>query len=644
VIRWAQVVWPVADSNIPAVHLFRFDALEFDVRALELRKAGVKIKLEGQPLRILALLIERPGELVTREDLRKQLWPGNTIVDFEHSINAAMKRLREALGDSAETPRFIETLPRRGYRFLQPMKSLDAQAIPPARVRRYGWQASLLSIGLLLIGLLAVNAFGLRDRLLGRPVAGEITSIAVLSLRNLSADPEQDYFAEGMTEALITDLGKIGTFDVISHQSVLAYRGTPKSLPEIARELKVSVVLEGTVLRSGDRIRVTANLVQAAPERHLWAETFEFDRRDILAVQREVALRVAHHVRIKLTPQQEARLGASRRVDPEAYEAYLLGRAHTFKAGQKEVWKSAKEYFEKAIEIDPRFAPAYASLAELYVRTGRGTVSRDSRGIYWDGRQQARQLAEKALELDDTLAEAHTALARAAEVEWNWPQAEREYRRAVELNPSYPLARIWYAAHLCAMERCEEASFHAKRAQHLDPVSPFVNTWVGAVHFYAGRIDEARASLQKAVELDPTSWEASQLLSRVYVIQEMYEPAIAELERARKFHPRDPELLGVLAYTHARAGQREKAFRLTGELEGMVAEGQTPCPMVWAYVALEDNDEAFAWLERCCNERRIRMRWLKLDPLLAPLRTDQRFADLVRRVGLPSAAPAIAKR
>jgi len=629
----------VDDSNKPAAHLFGFDGLEFDVRALELRKGGVKLKLEGQPLRILALLIERPGELVTRENLRNQLWPGNTIVDFEHSINAAMKRLREALGDSAETPRFIETLPRRGYRFLQPVKSLDSQAAPPTRARRYGWQVSLLSLGLLLIGLLAVNAFDLRERLLGRPIAGQAISIAVLPLRNLSADREQTYFAEGMTEALITELGKIGIFDVISHQSVLAYRGTTKSLPEIARELKVSVVLEGTVLRSGDRVRVTANLVQPAPERHLWAETFEFDRRDILVVQREVARGVTHHIRIKLTPQQEARLSTSRRVDPEAYEAYLLGRAHTFKAGPKEVWKRAKEYFEKAIEIDPRFAPAYASLAELYVRTGRGTVSRNSKGIYWDGRQQARQFAEKALELDDTLAEAHTALGRIAEAEWNWSQADRQYRRAIELNPSYPLARVWYAMHLYAMERFDEASFHAKRAQQLDPASPFVNTWAGAAHAYAGRIDEAMASLQKAVALDPTSWEASLVLARVYITQGMYQDAMAQLEKAKTFNPRDPEILGILAYAYGRAGQREMALGLLGEVKRVVAEGQTSFPMVWAYAGLGDKDQAFAWLERSYDERRIRMQWLNVDPLLVPLRADPRFHDLARRVGLPTKKP-----
>jgi len=615
----------------------RFGVFELDLRAGELRKKGLRLRLQEQPLQVLALLLQQPGEVVTREELRQKLWSGGIIVDFDHSLNTTINKLREALADSAATPRFIETLPRRGYRFIYPVngatEATDMMAPPRAWwSRRWVFYAAPLA---LLFGLVGLNVGGVRDRLLGRPIAVEVKSIAVLPLRNLSGDRDQEYFAEGMTEALVTQLGKLGTLDVISHQSVLGYRGTTKSLPEIARELKVSAILEGTVLRSGERIRITANLVQAAPERHLWAETFEFDRRDILAVQSEVARGVAHRIRIKLTPQQEARLTTSVRVHPEAYEAYLLGRVQTYKAGPREVWKSAKEHFEKAIEIDPRFAPAYASLAELYVRTGRGTVSRDSRGVYWDGRQQARQLAEKALQLDGTLAEAHTALGRIAEVEWNWPQAEREYRRAVELNPSYPLARVWYAMHLYAWERFEEASFHAKRAQQLDPASPFVNTWAAAAHGYAARIEDAFTSARRAVELDPTSWEASQVLSRLYMIQEAYQPAIAELERARTFNPRDPEILGMLAYAHGRAGERERALEFAGELKRVLAEGQTPYAMVWAHVGLGDKDQAFALLERSYDERRIRMQWLKVDPLLAPLRTDPRFDDLARRVGLP---------
>jgi TolB-like protein/Tfp pilus assembly protein PilF len=599
---------------------------------LELRKAGVKIKLEGQPLRILALLIERPGELVTRDDLRKQLWPGNTIVDFEHSINTAMKRLREALGDAAETPRFIETLPRRGYRFLQPVIPIRTTAVPPARPRRYGWQASLLSIGLLLIGSIAVNAFGLRDRLLGRPIAGEVNSIAVLPLKNLSADREQDYFAEGMTESLITQLGKISTLHVISHQSMLEYRGSTKSLPQIARELKVNTVLEGTVLRSENKIRITTNLVQATPERHLWAESFDFDQRDILAVQAQVAREVASKIRVKLTPQELGRLTDLRPVDPEAYEAYLRGRAYLSKTPTAAIRKRAKDYFEKAIEKDPGYAPAYAGMGELYIRY------RQWSGEHVAARLQARQWGEKALKLDETLAEAHAILARCAQQDWDWPATEREYRRAIELNPSYALARTWYAMYLYAMLRFDEAVIEAKHAQQVDPLSPLVNTYAGAAYFLAGRVDEAMASWKNVLELDPGYSDASHLLARSHALEGRYDQAIAELEKALIFNKRQPVLLGGLAHAYARAGQRQKALTLVAEMKRIEAEepGYAPFGMIWAYAGLDDNDQAFAYLEKAYREGAGRMVWINVDPRLEPLRSDPRFQELLRRMKLPT--------
>ncbi len=412
------------------------------------------------------------------------------------------------------------------------------------RRRRVMWGATA---GLLLLGVgPGLNVGGLRDWLVGRPVAGEVTSVAVLPLKNLSGDPAQDYFAEGMTEALITELGKISSLQVLSYQSVIGYRKTAKPLPEIARELRVNALLEGAALRSGDKVRITANLVQVAPERHLWAESYEFDPRDILAVQGEVARDVARQIRVKLTPQEQARLTTSRRVDPEAYEAYLLGRAYSSKARTRTSWTRAKEYFEKAIARDPGYAPAYASLAELYVQTsGGGILTRNPS----EARLQARQWAEKALKLDDTLAEAHTALARVTQQEWDWPGAEREYRRAIELNPGYPLARIWYAIYLYAMQRFEEAVAQAKRAQQLDPVSPLINTWAGAAYFFAGRGEEAMASWQKALELDPSYSDASLVLARTHVTKGMYQQAIAELQKALIFNARDPFVLGIIYLT-----------------------------------------------------------------------------------------------
>jgi TolB-like protein/Tfp pilus assembly protein PilF len=514
------------------------------------------------------------------------------------------------------------------------------EAVEPAatgRRRRAVWWAAA---GLVLLGVgvgLGLNVAGVRDRLLGRPAAGEVTSMAVLPLKNLSADPRQDYFADGMTEALITELGSIGTLRVLSYRSAIRYRQTATPLSEIARELKVDALLEGAVLRSGDRVRITASLVAAVPERHLWAETYEFDSRDILAVQGEVARDVARRIRVKVTAQEQARLTTSRRVDPEAYEAYLLGRAYFNKIPAGTSWTRAKEYFEKAIAKDPGFAPAYAGLAQLYART-RGSLARDPGA----NRVQARQWAEKALKLDDTLAETHAALARVTFHEWDWAGAEREYRRAVELNPSNALARIWYAQYLYATKRFEEAVTQARFAQQLDPGSLFVNTRAGAAYFLAGRVEEAMASWQKALELDPGYPDASIELARSYVTRGLHQNAISALQKALIFTDREPLVLGALAHAHARAGQRAEALKLVSELkrlEERVGPEDRNVPrfsFVWAYAGLGDKEQAFAWLEKAYQERRDLMIALNIDPLVDPLRSDPRFQDLVRRVGLPS--------
>jgi TolB-like protein/DNA-binding winged helix-turn-helix (wHTH) protein/Tfp pilus assembly protein PilF len=608
--------------------LIRFGCHELDLRVQELRKDGVKIKLEGQPLQILALLLDRPGDLVTREEFRRQLWPGNTIVDFEHSINAAVKRLREALGDSADVPRFIETLPRRGYRFVHPVKR---QIIEPRR--QSAWRQLprtwvLASAGILAVAILAAAVFG--DAV--RPPLARAT-LAVLPLKNLSGDSSQDYFADGMTDALITELGKLGRLQVLSYQTMSGYRQTSKPLPLIARELGVDTILEGAVLRSGNRVRITANLVQPQPERHLWAESYEFDPRDILAVQAQVAQDIAARIRGNARPRGVARITGPRRVDPETSEAYLLGRAYFYKTPTPTNLIRAKDYFEKAIARDPAYAPAYASLAQLYVQHP-GPLSEHP----GDGRRQARPWAEKALKLDDTLAEAHTALARVAQQEWDWAGAEREYRRAIELNPSYAVARIWYAIYLYAMQRSEEAALEARRAQQLDPVSALINTYAAATFFFADRVDEAMASWQKVLELDPSYSDASTLLARAYITQGKHEQAIAELQKAMMFNANEPQVLGALAFAYAQTGRRAEALALVDELLRIQAErGNIRLfGIIWAYAGLGDKEKAFAWLQRAYDERRDRMAWLAVDPFLEPLRSDSRFDELVRRMNFPA--------
>jgi TolB-like protein/Tfp pilus assembly protein PilF len=507
----------------------------------------------------------------------------------------------------------------------------------PAAWWRRRWTARMLLVALpaLLLGLLALNVGGLRDQLVGRHA--DITSIAVLPLKNVSGDPQQDYFADGMTEALITELGKIGALRVLSYQSLVSYRQTAKPVPQLARELNVDTFLEGSVFHSGERVRITANLVQASPERHLWSESYEFNLRDVLAVQGEVARDVTRRIRVKVTPGEQERLTTSRRVDSEAYEAYLLGRAYLSKTPTPTNWMRAKEYFAKAIEKDPGYAPAYGGLAELHMRH-RGSSIRNPR----DARLQARQWGEKALKLDDTLAEAHNALGRVAQQEWDWAGAEREYRRAIELNPSYPQARTNYAMFLYAMLRFEEAVVEGRRAQQLDPVSPFVNTWAGAAYFFAGHADEAMASWQKALELDPGYADASLVLARTYLTQGKHQQAIAELQKAVALNEKQTLILGALAHAYARAGRSEEAVQVVRALKRIEGEEEReyvpPFGLIWAYAGLGDKEQAFAYLERSFDERRDRMVWLNVDPLLDPLRSDPRFKDLVRRVGLPTLA------
>src|SRR5207249_8649098 len=402
----------------------RFGAFELDQDAGELRKQGTRMKLQEQPLQMLQVLLQRPGEVVTREELQQKIWPSDTFVDFDHGINNAIKRLREALGDAAETPHYIETLPRRGYRF---------------------------------IGKIECEALRMR-------------SLAVLPLENLSHDPQREYFAEGLTEALITTLAKIGELRVVSRTSAMLYKNVRKPLREIARELEVDAIVEGTVLRAGHRVRITAQLIDAAKETHLWAESYERDLRDVLALQSELAQAIAREVQVKLTPQERAHLAQTRPVDPEAYEAYLKGRYH-WNRRSGEGLDRAIQFFQQAIEKDPTYAAAYAGLADcLSVLGWWGFVSPD------EGCGKAKGLAQKALEIVHSLAEAHASLAFATMFyDYDFSAAEREFERSIELNPRYATAYQWFGLSLAMTGRYEEGFTELKRAIRLDPHSAIIH-------------------------------------------------------------------------------------------------------------------------------------------------------------------------
>src|SRR5437899_3118193 len=561
----------------------RFGIFELDEDAGELRKQGTRMKLQEQPFQMLQVLLQRPGEVVTREELQQKIWPSDTFVDFDHGINNAIKRLREALGDAAETPRYIETLPRRGYRFIGKIE----RETPKFR------------------------------------------SLAVLPLENLSRDPEQEYFAEGLTEALITTLAKIGELRVVSRTSAMLYKGVRKPLREIARELEVDAIVEGTVLRAGRRVRITAQLIDAPKEMHLWAESYERDLRDVLALQAEVAQAIAREIRVKLTPVDQARFAEVRAVDPDAYEAYLRGRYHWNRRPSE--FAKAIQCFQEAIAKDSTYVAAYAGLADCLSGLNVWGIVPAS-----EGSVKAKALAQKALEMDHSSAEAHVSLAFATMYHYDFLTAEREFERAIELNPRYTLAHQLFGWYLCTMDRYEEAYAEFQRAIRLDPLSSVIHAMLGNVLIYARRYDQALKQCAKALELDPTSGPAHLGLGWAYRCKSLYEPAIAPLRRACEFYPGSTPI-GVLGEVYAAAGYRGEAQKILEQLQELSKQRYvTPYVVARIHVTLGEKDEALQWLEVAYQQRAEWMVLLKVDPCLDGLRPDPRFQDLMRRMNFPA--------
>jgi TolB-like protein/Tfp pilus assembly protein PilF len=523
----------------------------------------------------------------------------------------------------------VETLPRRGYRFIYPVEKAGTPLPPPRRWLRPLWIAALalLAIAVVLVGL---RVSGPGDRLLGRPAPGDINSIAVLPLANLSGDPEQDYFADGMTEALITELGKIRALRVISRQSVMRYKGTDKPLPEIAVELKVDAVVEGSVLREGDQVRITAQLIRADPERHLWAESYQRDLSSVMVLQSEVARAIAGEIRIAVTPAEEARLASARAVNPEAHEAYLKGR-YFWNKRTEEGFKRAVEYFQRAIEADPDYPLAYAGLADVYVVEPSYSVGSPQESI-----SRLKSAAMKALAIDNTLAQAHSSLALAqAFYERDWLAAERGFERALALNPNYATAHQWYAHYLSAMGRFDEALAEIAQAAELDPLSPIISENAGKIFYRARRYGEAIRQCQETLEKNPDFPQAHDCLGLAYEQEAMLEEAIAEFQKAVELSPGSWQL-GALGRTYAKAGRRREALEIADELEQLSEEGYVSRgSLASMYASLSDNDRAFEWLEKGYEDRDWLVAFLLVDPRFDPLRDDPRFQDLLRRMNFP---------
>ena len=643
----------------------RFGAFEVNLRSGELRKHGLKIKLQDQPFQILALLLERPGEVVTREELRHKLWPADTFVDFDVGLNTAIKRLRDALGDTAESPRYVETLPRRGYRFIAPVEEAAVEPAPAAPVAppapvteeptampmrepeaaapaKQGRRPNLWIVAgavvTVVVLLVSLNIGGWRQRVFGRAGAARIQSIAVLPLENLTGDPSQDYFVDGMTDVLITDLAQISALRVISRTSVMHYKGTKKTLPEIARELNVDAVVEGTAVRSGDRVRITAQLIHAATDRHLWARNYERDLRDVLALQDEVARDITNQVQIKLAPQSQVRLASAHAVDPEALEAYLKGRYEWNKWTEEGVKKSI-EYFERAIQKDPNYAQAWAGLSDAYLLLGLDFDSWPPQVVL----PKAKAAALKALELDETLSDAHVSLGGIMmHREWSWSAAEKESQRAIALNPNNATAHQWYGFYLIAMGRFDEAVAEMKRAQELDPLSPNKQQSLGRALYLAGRYDEALEQFREVPDNpDLRSERRHRWMAAIYERKGMQKEAVAELRTSLSLGGKK-DLVPIVEQKYLSSGYpgAKKTF-LWGdikELERRAKAGRLSSyslQIAADYALLGEKSEAFEWLEKGFQERGVHLMYLKADDSFEALRSDPRFEDLLRRMALP---------
>lgn len=484
----------------------------------------------------------------------------------------------------------------------------------------------------IILALIAANVGSWRDRLLGRTSAGPIQSLAVLPFANLSGDSAQEYFADGMTDAMITQLAQIGSLRVISRTSVMQYKSGNKPLPQIARELHIDGVLEGSVLRSGERVRINAQLVRAVPERHLWAKAYDGNLSDVMAIQSEVARSVAEEIRVKLTSQEESRLQSVRAVNPQAHDAYLRGRYY-WNRGEPQDVEKAREYFQQALEKDPLYAPAYAGLADYYSVLPFYTSSRPDEVF-----SKAKAAASKALELDDSLAEAHASLAYIRTYyDWDWAGAEREFQRAIALNPNDATVRHRYSRYLSSLGRIDEALRQMRRAQELDPLSTIIKANIGVIYYFGRKYDLVIEELRKVLQEDPNFSVAHWGLGLSYEQKGMLTEAIAEFEKADALGKhRSSNTLASLGHAYATAGQKQRARQLLQELENRAKkEPISGYQLALIHIGLGENDAAVAALDKAFRERSTLLSYLKMDPRFDPLHSDPRFHDLRQRIGLP---------
>jgi len=623
----------------PVADRLRFGEYELDVRAGELRKHGVRLRLRGQPLRVLEILLERSGEVVTREEFQTRLWPADTFVDFDHSLHNAISRIREVLGDSAETPRYIETLPRRGYRYIGPVQDFQAPQVA-AETGEHSTQPTALITppkrsGHLVVVLcffaLGLVAWATWRYIHAKAAVSPIRSIAVLPLKNFSGDPSEEFFADGITDQLITDLAKVSPLRVVSRSSIMQYKGAKKGLPEIARELNVDAIVEGSISRSGHRVRVTAQLIQASTDQHLWAETYDRDLGDILNVQSEVADAIAQQVRAQLTPTERAQLRSAQAVNPAAYDDYLRGRLYFVNEFTKPAsLKKAQGYFQDSIQKDPKFALAYAGLADTYVYLAfAGALTRDQ------AYRSAKEAVAKALKLDDSIGEAHDTLGVLSwQFDWDWNAADREFNRAIALAPSYSCAREDRAIFLAVTGRRAEALAEIAKIDQLD-YSFSAATTESETYYQLRDYPNLIKSSKRWLLLGPNDSSQHHALGIGYEGTGRLEEAISEYQQAIAISGASESVV-ALAHALRAIGKKTEAEKILRDLERNARKSSaSPYTMALVYAGLNENAKAFEFLEKAYSEKSLDLiRSIKSDMLLDSLRSDPRFQDLLRRIGL----------
>jgi TolB-like protein/DNA-binding winged helix-turn-helix (wHTH) protein/Tfp pilus assembly protein PilF len=602
-----------------------FGAYEADLLSGELRKHGKRVRLQSQPFQLLAMLLERPGDLVTREEICQKLWPADTFVDFDHSLGTAINKIREVLNDSAAEPRFVETVPRRGYRFIAPVTSVDpGSTVPPIRTTHkskllYALFGVCVALALFSAALIAGNFHGWRKGLLSKLSAQPpVMSIAVLPLLNLSNDPDQQFFADGMTDELITSLAQISSLRVISHTSAMAYLGTHKSAAEIARELGVDALVEGSVVRSGSKVRINAQLIHAASDRHLWAHSYDREMSDVLTVQGEVAREIAESISIRLTSREQAQLSRAHPVHPEVALLYFKG---SYFLSQLDTPR-AKEVFTEAIHLDPNSAESWAGLADTLHTMG-------VEGNY-DAFAQAKEAANKALEIDSSQAQALMVLGIVSFLyDWNPTQSEAFFRRSIESRPSYAMAHALFSSMLAHQGRFEEAIEESKRATASDPASVLTNSMAWHPYFCARRYDDALRIMLSAVEADPTVGPVNWRLATTWEQKGEYRKAIEASSEE------EGPLLRAALVSGGEQGywQRKLEILLSGRDP---SDRNDFTAIARCYMHLGKREEAIQSLEKGYKMHdRFLIFWLPIYEEFDPLRSDPRFQTMLHGLGIP---------